>query len=195
MTDRRCAYSESEALANYLAGDLASDEEAAFEAHLFSCETCARRLEELQQLGAGIREAARAAQVGGLVTDDVLNRWARDGVRVRTYALSPGAIVPCAVWAGDDVLVVRLRGDFDGLSTVTVARRVSSGEAAGDPSEVTGHIPDVPIAGPHAEILFATPAAALRALPSVDVELTVRDGSPDGGRTIGTYTLRHTASL
>lgn len=195
MTDRLCAQADSEIVTGYLAGDLAPQDEASFEAHLFSCEVCVRRLEELQRLGAGVREAARAAQVGGLVTDDVLNRWARDGVRVRSYALSPGEVVPCAVWAGDDMLVVRLRGNFEGLSSVTVARRVSVGEGADSPSEVTGSIPDVPIAAAHADLIYATPAAALRELPSVDVELIVRDGPTDGGRTIGIYTLRHTAHI
>jgi hypothetical protein len=182
-------------LTGYLAGDLTPEEDARFEAHLFSCEVCTGRLEERQRLGSGVRDAARAAQVGGLVTDDVLNRWARDGVRVRSYALSPGEVVPCAVWADDDMLVVRLRGDFEGLSTVTIARRVSLGEATGNPSEVTGSVPDIPIAGARAEIIYATPAAALRELPSVDFELIVREGPSDGGRTVGTYTLRHTADV
>jgi anti-sigma factor RsiW len=195
MTDRSCAQTTSEMLTGYLAGDLTSEEEARFEAHLFSCDVCAGHLQELARLGAGVRDVARAAQVGGLVTDEVLNRWARDGVRVRTYALSPGEVVPCAVWVDDDMLVVRLRGNFEGLATVSVARRVSRGDAVDESFEATGNVADVPVAGAHAEIIYATPAAALRDLPSADVQLIVRDGTSDGGRTVGTYTLRHTAHV
>lgn len=185
MSAPSCVRAGSQALTDYLAGDLTPDEEAAFEAHLFSCGACTRGLVELEPIAHGIAQSMRKAEVGGLVTDEVLNRLAREGVRVRTYALSPGDIVPCAVWEGDEMMAVRLRGDFAGLSTVTLIRRVSG--------EEVGRAEDLPVAAGRTEIIYATPAGIVRELPSVDIEFTVTRGDSGAEQTIGTYTLRHTA--
>src|SRR5688500_12441451 len=96
-------------LTDYAAGELSDAEAAAIEEHLFSCADCGARAAEFDALVRAIRPAVRSAEVGGFVTDAVLNRLAREGVRVRTYTLSPGAIVPCAVWDDDEVMVLRLR--------------------------------------------------------------------------------------
>lgn len=185
MTEERCSHAATEVLTDYLTGGLTPDEEAAFEAHLFMCEDCTRVLDERRRLVNGIRLAARADFAGGLVTDAMLNRWAREGVRIRTYALSPGDVVPCAIWDGDDVMVARLRGDFARLSNLTLVQRMGEQE----PRVLTG----IPVAAEAGEIIYAAPAAPLRELPSLDVELTIRAGAPDAERTIGTYTLRHSA--
>lgn len=185
MSASSCDRSDSQALTDYLAGDLTPDEEGAFEAHLFSCEACARRLAELEPIARGIARSMRGAEVSGLVTDEVLNRLARDGVRVRTYTLSPGEIVPCAVWEGDELMAVRLRGDFAGLSSVTLIRRVSG--------EEVGRTEDLPVAPGRTEIIYATPAHIVRTLSSVDIEFTVLRGDAGSELPLGTYTLRHTA--
>ena len=97
-------------LTDYAAGELPETEAAAIEEHLFSCADCGARAAELDALVRAIPPAVRSAEVGGFVTDAVLNRLAREGVRVRTYALSPGAVVPCAVWDDDELMALRLRG-------------------------------------------------------------------------------------
>lgn len=95
-------------LIDYAAGELPEAEAAAIEEHLFSCADCGARAAELDALLRAIRPAVRSAEVGGFVTDAVLNRLAREGVRVRTYALSPGAVVACAVWDDDELMTLRL---------------------------------------------------------------------------------------
>ena len=85
-------------LTDYAAGELAAADAAAIEEHLFSCADCSARATEFDALVRAIPPALRSAEIPGFVTDAVLNRLARDGVRVRTFVLSPGAIVPCAVW-------------------------------------------------------------------------------------------------
>jgi anti-sigma factor RsiW len=170
-------------LADYAAGELPEAEAAAIEDHLFSCADCGGRAAELDALVCAVRGAVRSAEVGGFVTDAVLNQLSRDGVRVRTFALSPDAVVPCAVWEDDELMALRLRGDFGGASEVTLSRRVAGTEV----SHVTGHV----AASSPGEVIYATPAAWLRQLPVVEVEfrLSARDAGEE--RAIGSYTLLH----
>jgi anti-sigma factor RsiW len=180
----RIAFSD---LADYAAGELPESEAAAIEEHLFSCADCGARAGEFEGLVRAIRPAVRSAEVGGFVTDAVLNRLAREGVRVRTFALSPGAVVPCAVWDDDELMALRLRGDVGGASEVTLSQRVSGTEV----SRATGQV----AASPHGEIIYALPAAWVRQLPvvEIDVLLIAHEGGEE--RPIGSYTLVHAGSL
>jgi len=174
-------------LTDYAAGELPESAAAAIDEHLFSCAECATRAAEFDALVRTIRPAVTSAEVGGLVTDAVLNQLSREGVRVRTYALSPGAIVPCAVWDDDELMALRLRADFGGASEFTLTQRVAGTEVI----RATGQL----AAGAHGEIIYALSAAWVRQLPVVEVEvlLTAHDG--DEERPIGSYTLVHEGSL
>ena len=174
-------------LTDYAAGELPEAEAAAIEEHLFSCAECGARAAELEAMVRAIRPAVRSAEVGGFVTDAVLNQLAREGVRVRTFALSPGAVVPCAVWDDDELMALRLRGDVGGASEVTLSQRVAGTEV----SRATGEV----AASSHGEIIYAIPAAWVRQLPvvQVDVLLTAHEGGEE--RPIGSYTLVHGGSL
>lgn len=175
------------ALTDYAAGELPEAEAAALEDHLFACVECAATAAEFEGLVRTIRPAVRSAAVGGFVTDVVLNQLAREGVRVRTYVLAPGAVVPCAVWDQDELMVLRLRADFAGVSEVTLSQRVAGNEVIRATNEVP---PDS--AG---ELLYTIPAAWVRQLPvtQVDVVLTTRERGED--QAIGHYTLIHEGSL
>ena len=170
-------------LTDYFAGELPEAEAAAVEEHLFSCADCGARAAEFDALVRAIRPAVRSAEIGGFVTDEVLNRLAREGVRVRAYALSPGAIVPCAVWEGDELMALRLRGDFGGASEFTLSQRVSGTEV----NRSTGHV----AAGSHGEIIYAIPAAWVRQLPIVELELLLTAHERGEERPIASYTLVH----
>lgn len=169
-------------LTDYAAGELPEAEAAAIEEHLFTCAECGARAAELDAVLRAIPPAARSAAVGGFVTDEVLNRLARDGVRMRTFVLTPGAVVPCAVWDSDELMVLRLRGDFGGATEVTMSQRVAGAEVVRATAEVA--------AGAR-EVIFATPADRVRQLPVVhlDVSLTASDAGEE--RPIGSYTLVH----
>lgn len=174
-------------LTDYAAGELSASEAATLEEHLFSCPACAGRAAEVEALARAIGPAFRSAAVGGFVTDDILNRLAREGVRLRTYTMTPGATVPCAVWEDDELMVLRLRGDFGGACEVTLSRRVGGAEV----SRATGQVAP----GARGEVLYAEPASGVRHLPIVDVELllTVHEGGQD--RPVGNYTLAHGGAL
>jgi anti-sigma factor RsiW len=174
-------------LTDYAAGELPEVDAAAIDEHLFSCADCGARAAEFDALVRAIRPAVRSAGVGGFVTDAVLNRLAREGVRVRTFALSPGATVPCAVWNDDELMALRLRGDFGGASEVTLSQRIGGTEV----SRVTGEVSP----SSQGEVIYTLPAAWVRQLPvvEVDVLLTAHGGGEE--RTIGRYTLVHEGSL
>jgi len=174
-------------LTDYGAGELPEAEAAAIEEHLFVCADCGARAAEFDVLVRAIRPAVRSAAVGGLVTDEVLNRLAREGVRVRAYALSPGAVVPCAVWDDDDLMALRLRADFGGASEFTLSQRVAGTEVI----RATGQV----AASSHGEIIFAIPAAWVRQLPVVEVEVLLTALENGQEHPVGSYTLVHQGSL
>lgn len=170
-------------LADYVAGELSESEAAAIEEHLFSCADCGARAAEFDALVRAIRRAVGSAAVGGFVTDAVLNRLAREGIRVRTFTLSPGDVVPCAVWDDDQVMVLRLRGDFGGVRAFTLSQRVAGSEV----SRATGEF----AASSPGEIIFATPASWIRELPVVQLDLLLTAHDGDEERPVGQYTLLH----
>ena len=187
MTTPECARIGLADLTDYAAGELPEAEAAAIEEHLFSCADCSARAAQFDALVRALRPAMRSAEVGGFVTDAVLNRLAREGVRVRTYALSPGAVVHCAVWDDDEVMALRLRADFGGASEFTLSERVAGTEMI----RVTGQL----TASSHGELIHTLPAAWVRQLPAAQIEvlLTAHDGGEE--RPIGSYTLVHGGSL
>lgn len=182
MTSTRCERIALDDLTDYAAGELPEAEAAAIEEHLYSCADCGARAAEFDSLVRTIGPAVRSAEVDGFVTDAILNQFARDGLRVRTFALSPGAFVPCAVWDDDEVMALRLRADFGGATEVTLSQRVAGTEV----SRTTGQVD-----GSHGEIIYATPAAGVRQLPVVEVEVLLIAREGDAERQIASYTLVH----
>jgi anti-sigma factor RsiW len=187
MTAPGCHRIALDDLTDYAAGELSASEAAAIEEHLFSCADCAGRVAEFDALVRAIPPAVRSAEVGGFVTDDVLNRLARDGVRVRTFVLSPGAIVPCAVWSDDEVMALRLRADFGGATEVTMSQRVEGNEVVRSTGQVTANSPG--------EVIYTVPAAWIRDLPVVNVEVLLTTHEQGEERTLGSYTLAHGGAL
>lgn len=174
-------------LAEYWTSDITPEDAEHIEAHVFTCERCARMLEEADRLRDGIGALARSGSVQAFVTDAVLNQLARDGVRVRYYALNPGESVHCAVWSDDDVLVTRLRGDFTGVDSVDAELRLDSGE---EWSNATG----IPVPDGATELLMALPAALVRTAPQVPIRLTLR-ASAENQRVLAEYVFDHEGAL
>jgi hypothetical protein len=174
-----------ETIVDYWSGGLPVQQAEALEEHVFSCAACAARLESLAGLAGGIASLARQGRFSGIISRSTLNRLQRDGVRVRIYSLLPGDVVPCTVFANDDLVVTSLRGDFAGVDAVTIS--------------VTGSAPlsgivleDVPVAGTEGELLWATPGSLIRQMPTSRVTLIVTAGRANGP-TRSEYVLEHTA--
>lgn len=189
MTDARCPTPiDFVAIVDYWTDELPESAADEVENHVFTCPGCADRLAQGEALARGIVAVAREGRFHSLVTDEVLNRLARDGVRIRAYALEPGDLVPCAIWADDDLVVTRLRADLDGIDSVAVVTRLASGE------EVS-RLSDVPVRPGQGEIIRAIPASALRQLPAGRVRLTLTGRTAGVERTIGEYVLDHAGTF
>ena len=171
-------------LTEYWAHDLAPDGEAAVEAHLFACATCAARLEELSALGSGVAALARQGRLAGIISRALLNQLQHDGVRVRYYSVSPGETIPCAVFPGDDLVVLSMRADLTGVESVNL-------QVTGPDDRPLGQALDVPVASSSADVLWATPGAFVRAMPSTRLQLTLL--TPGRSAALGEYVLEHHA--
>lgn len=175
-------------LSDYWTADAPADAVDRIEAHVFSCAECARQLETERALVEGIRDAVRRGRFQAVITEAVLNRLARDGTRLRMFTLEPGAVVPCAVWAGDQVIVSRLRADFGGLERVSVAMDVNGQEV--------DRLTDVPVGPGARELIQAFSAEELRRLPEVEVRLRVFGSrGPVGEELVAEYILEHGGAL
>jgi anti-sigma factor RsiW len=174
---------------DYWAGDLEAGEEARVEEHVFRCASCAAALAEGEALATGLRTVVGSGNFHALVSDAVLNRLARDGVRVRTFALNPGDVVPCAVWDDDEVIVTRLRGHFPAAATVSVVATLATGEEVSRSDGITVR------PGEH-ELVDAIAAAWLRQLPATTVRLRVTSHTAgQEEQLLGEYTLSHAGPL
>jgi len=167
---------------DYWTGAVPLEESAAIEEHLFSCAECSTRLEAVTSLGAGVAALARQGRITGIISRSLLNRLQRDGVRVRQYTLDPGETVPCAAFAGDDVIVTSLNANLAGVRAVSLSVRGAGGTPIGE-------IDDVPVSASAQGVMWATPGAIVRAMPSQLVHLTLR--SADDAAILGEYVLDH----
>ena len=184
-TDLRCPAPIGFAdIVDYWAGELTGPDEDRIEAHVFGCAECARELAAAEALTRGVAAVAREGRLHTVVTDAILNRLAADGLRIRTFTLEGDSVVPCAVWAGDDLVVARIRGDFTGVDAVTIVTRQASGDEIGRLSDVT-------VRPGQREILNAFSAAHLRTLPATRVHVSVTAPHAGGERTLAEYTLEH----
>jgi len=188
MTARPSCLSIGE-LSEYWTSDVSADDMARIEAHVFACAACTELLENADHLRRSIGDVARAGGFQAFVTDSLLNQFARDGVRVRTYAMDAGGSVQCAVWDDDDVLVTRLRADFSGVTAIDAVLRLETGEEWGRTS-------DVPVpAGSH-ELIMALPAEFVRRAPEVPIRLSLRSTSASpGDAPLAEYTFDHRGAL
>ena len=189
MTGEQCARGTSFVdLLDYWVGDLDQASADRVEAHLFECAECATHLADVAAIASAVGEAIRGGRIQTVITDAVLNRLSRDGLRIRTYTPQPGTFIPCAVWADDDLVVSRLRGDFSGYDELTLVLKSDEG------AELSRNT-DIPlISGTH-EILSATSAARLRQLPSMRLRLIVSGRRGDTEHVIGEYGLEHGGAM
>jgi hypothetical protein len=174
---------DDDRLIDYWTRELPPSDAAALEEHLFSCAECGARLEAMASMAGGLAALARQGRISGVISKAILNRLQRDGVRVRQYTLDPGETVPCAAFPEDDVVVTSLRANLAGVRAVSL--RVTG---AGDVP--IGAIDDIPVSNTASGVLWVTPGAVVRSMPSQRLHLTLR--SSDDAGVLGEYVLDHT---
>ena len=172
-------------LADYWLGVLSPDDEDSLEEHLFRCDECGQRLQEVIALAEGIRKLAREGALRLVVSDSFLERATREGLRVRQYSPPAGGRVDCTVTADDDLLVARLAADLSG------ARRVdlSLCDETGMERE---RLHDIPFHAAQREVVFNEPIEKARAAPANVLLVKLVAVDEQGDRVLGQYTFNHT---
>ena len=170
-----------ERLIDYWAGDLPRADGPAIEEHLFSCADCSARLEAVASVAGGVAALARQGRISGVISRAMLNKLQRDGVRVRQFTLDPGETVPCAAFPGDDVVVTSLNANLSGVQSVSL-------RVTGPGDTLFGAIDDIPVPAAATGVLWVTPGAFVRSMPSQQLRLTLRSADA----VLGEYVLEHT---
>jgi hypothetical protein len=172
-----------ERLIDYWTGGLPAADGSSIEEHVFSCADCSARLEAVASVAGGVAALARQGRISGIISRALLNRLQRDGVRVRQFTLDPGEMVPCAAFPGDDLVVTSLNADLTGVRAVSL-------RVTGPGNQLFGAIDDISVAAAATGVLWATPGAFVRSMPSQQLRLTLRASDGAGG-ILGEYVLDH----
>lgn len=174
-----------EVLADYWAAALPMSEEERVEEHLLACDSCGDRLREIMSLGLAIRSVARAGDLRVIVSQEFLDRAAKEGLRIRQYAPPNGGSVDCTIMQDDDLLVGRLAAD------VSKARRLDLRYT--DPGG-TRRIADIPFNPQTPELLLNVNAVHMRTMPAHIAKVELISIEEDGERVVGEYTFNHSPS-
>lgn len=172
-------------LAEYWLGELDAAREAAAEEHLLGCGHCSAALQELADLGDGLRALARAGAVRAVVLGTFLERLAADGLRVREYRLPPGGSINCTVAPEDDLVVAHLEAPLGGVGQIDLV-------LVGFGPEGRERVSDVSFDAAAGEVIFAPSTDALRASPAFTGRIQLVAVAGGGERVIGEYTFHHT---
>jgi hypothetical protein len=176
-------------LADYWLGALAGPDEEGVEEHLLACDACGARLREVIALAQGIRSLAREGLFRMIVSDGYLRRAAREGLRIREYALPAGESVQCTVAADDDLLVARLAADLRG------ARRVDL-SLCGEEGSERARLRDIPFSADAGNVVYQESMAFAKASPTQTmIARLVAVDEADRERLLGEFTFHHTRSL
>jgi len=154
----------------------AGEDDAEAEEHVLSCASCAERLASLVRLGPAIGELVRAGSAGFVATRALVDRLEAEHLISRRYALAPGSRLPCTVGADDIFSLTVFEVDLAGATRVDLTR-----------NDV--RYADVPFDPTAGRLYLVTPSAAIRRMPSGRLAFRIADGD----RTLGEYTLDHTA--
>lgn len=166
----------------YWHGELAPEREAEVEEALFADHDLADRLHAIARLDRGVRALVAAGRLQAGLTVEAVAAMETAGLRLRTYRVAPGEVVPCTI-AGEDLVVIRLHGDFGDATEVDLA---VDGTLEGQPS-TTEHVTAVPVDRRASEVVLVYPGDRIRALPRSRFVYRMRVA----GRDVGEYGLDH----
>jgi hypothetical protein len=191
MTEARCAAPiEFEQLVAYWLGELPEPAEAAIEEHYLGCSHCARRLERLSMLAAGIRAAVRDGVVRAVITRPFLDNMKREGMRIREYRVKPGESVACTIRMDDDAVVARMQAPLEGIKRVDLLDSLD----LGDGQLRQWRFEDVPFDPDAGEVLNLPSASAVKSMPLFTSRVRLIAVEETGDRLLGEYTFAHSAS-
>ena len=178
-----------ETLTDYWLGTITGAEEESIEEHMFACEACSHRLEEVVALANGLHNVARQGNLLRIVDDEFLKRAAGENLRIREYAPPRGGSVQCTVSADDDLLIGRLTADLSS------AKRLDLSLCNADGNEFK-RLDDIPFHSNAKSIVFQQPIDYAKAAPSeVMIARLVSTGDTREEELLGEYTFIHTRTI
>jgi hypothetical protein len=176
-------------LADYWLALLAQPEEEAVEEHLFGCDQCGTRLREVIALAEAVRKLAREGSLRMVVSEMFLKRAARDGLRLREYAVPPGGSVQCTVTAEDDILIGRLVADLSGTKRVDLC-------ICNEHGVEQLRLRDIPLHAGAGSVAYQESITSMKSAPTLKMIARLVTFDEAGSEfLIGEYTFNHTRSL
>jgi hypothetical protein len=168
-------------LVDYLAGELAGDDQTALEDHLFECRACARAADALGATADAVRTTVAAGKAAMSASGALIERLEQDGMKIRHNHARPGDTVPCSVGADDDYVATHLCADFTGIDQVDVVTVRFDGVEM-------RRIANVPVGPGSAEVTVLTRADRIRSMPTVRFQYRLLSNET----LIAEYTFHHT---
>jgi hypothetical protein len=176
-------------LADYWLDLLAAPEQETVEEHLFGCDECAGRLQEVIAFAAAIRNIARQGNLLRVVNDEFLKLAAGEGLCIREYAPPPGGSVQCTVSVDDDLLIGRLNADL------SRARQLDISLCDGKGNERM-RMADIPFRSDARNVAFQQPIDYAKAAPSdVMIARLLSVDQSGSQQLLGEYTFIHTRTI
>lgn len=175
----RCAVLSSERIVAYLGGELGSDAEDDFEAHMFGCADCSAAVERLGAITTSIAETIPPA-----VTLDRLRDLRASGVRIRETQVEPDTIVEAHFSPDLDLLIHALHAEATAVERIDL-------EVLGSTDELFMRVEAVPFDA-DAGVVYVACQRHLRGVEDVEdtrFRLTAVHGRST--RVLGMYVVRH----
>jgi hypothetical protein len=169
----------------YWLGELPPAVEDEVEAHLLACTECSGRIEPLAQLAHALPDLVRRGVLPLGLTPTLLQRLEQEGLRIRYHHVSPGGSVCCTAGPDDDLVAMRLTGEFRLGERVDLA-------IEGGLEGLAARREDVLVDHAHGEVVFVEPGALIRRFPAHVAVIRLYGVGEAGERPIGEYTLHHT---
>lgn len=181
---------DSAVLFDYYLGALEPAEEERVEEHVFACEECAARVQEVTEVAEGVRRVAQEGSLMMVVSDAFLERAKVNGARIREYALPPGGSVQCTVTAEDDLLVGRLKADLN-----STEKRIDLSLCDTRGVEQF-RLSDIPFALDTGGVVWQQSMNFAKAAPTSTVVARLLAVDEKGAESlVGEYTFNHTRTL
>jgi len=180
---------EAAILSDYWLGVLSPEEEAFVEEHLFTCDSCGSRLDQIISLAESLRALTRSASLTMTVPQSFLDHSSAHGLRIREYAPPAGGTVQCTVTADDDVLIGRLAADL----TQTRRLDLSICDLAGTEQF---RLSDIPFHPDTSAVLWQQSITYAKAAPSGAMIARLLDIDDSGRESLlGEYSFIHTRTM
>lgn len=170
-------------LAALAVGDLDGEALDAVEQHVLACGACAATLERLIALGDGVRALVAAGRVNLNLTADLVARLDGAGLVSRTYRVTEGATVACAVGADDIYALTVLEAPLADAMRVDVIAETPIGAWRFD---------DVPFDAEAGLVQLVQRSDLIRTYPSMRIEFRLFASGKSDTRQLGPFTLEHT---